>query len=120
MTVCALRAEGARRGESMRIRLALRSRIVAVVGVAAVGLLGVVAPAEAAVSTTPLPPFTQCPAVGASPSCQILLVVDPDGTVSVYSDPSVGDYDGADDTLVGIWNTSGKTVDAVTVTGPGR
>jgi hypothetical protein len=39
--------------------------------------------------------------------------------VTVYSDDTVGDYDGADDTLVGIWNNSSSSVDAVTVTGPG-
>jgi hypothetical protein len=86
---------------------------------AAIALVGAAPFAHAAAGAVPLPPFTQCPAVGASPSCQVLLVVNPDGTVSVYSDPDVGDYDGGDDTLVGIWNMSGKAVDAVTVTGPG-
>lgn len=52
-------------------------------------------------------------------SCGILLVVNGDGTVSVLGDTSVGTYDGADDTLVGIVNESGKPVPAVTVTGPG-
>jgi hypothetical protein len=75
--------------------------------------------AGAAPTHIPLAPFTQCPAVGNSPSCQVLLVINPDATVSVYSDPSVSDYDGADDTLVGIWNDSSSSVDAVTVSGPG-
>jgi hypothetical protein len=64
-------------------------------------------------------PFTQCPPVGASPSCKVLLVVEASGDVSVYDDPSVGDYDGGDDTLVGIVNNSATAVPAVTVTGPG-
>jgi hypothetical protein len=49
----------------------------------------------------------------------VLLVVEASGSVTVYDDSSVGDYDGGDDTLVGIWNNSSKAVDAVTVSGPG-
>src|SRR5262245_38998156 len=91
--------------------------------VAALALIGAGLPlgatAHAATNQIPLPPFHECPAVGASPSCKILLVVNPDSTVSVYGDPSVGDYDGGDDTLVGIWNTSTTPVNAVTVSGAG-
>jgi hypothetical protein len=46
-------------------------------------------------------------------------VVNPDNTVSVYGDPSVGPFDGSDDTLVGIVNDSTAAVKAVTVSGPG-
>jgi hypothetical protein len=74
----------------------------------------------AAVTQIPLTPYSQCPAVGAAPSCSVLLVPEADATVSVYTDPTVGPYDGGDDTLVGIWNANyGKPIDAVTVTGPG-
>jgi hypothetical protein len=72
---------------------------------------------SAAVSTTP--PFAQCPAVGASPSCQILVVVNTDRTVTVLGDPSVGPYDGGDDTLVGVLNNSRAPAQAITVNGPG-
>ncbi len=75
--------------------------------------------ASAAPAVVPIPPFHACPAVGASPSCQIFLVVNPDATVSVWGDPSVGPYDGSDDTLVGVRNDSAQSVDAITVTGPG-
>jgi len=74
------------------------------------------APASAAPPTTP---FTQCPAVGASPSCQILVVINPNRSVSVLGDPSVHVYDGSDDTLVGVVNQSSAPVAALTVTGPG-
>jgi hypothetical protein len=74
------------------------------------------APAHAA--GLPAPPFTQCPAIGSSPSCEILLVVNSDNSVSVESDPSVGSFDGADDTLIGIVNNSRAAVKAVTVSGP--
>jgi PKD domain len=73
----------------------------------------------AAAASAPAAPFNQCPAIGASPGCQILLVVNPDNTVSVYGDSSVGPYDGSDDTLVGIVNDSTSGVKAVTVSGPG-
>jgi Domain of unknown function DUF11 len=73
----------------------------------------------AGAATTPTPPFTECPAIGSSPSCEILLVVNADNTVSVLGDPSVGPYDGSDDTLVGIINDSTAAVKAVTVSGPG-
>jgi lysophospholipase L1-like esterase len=75
--------------------------------------------AHASTGPIPLLPYTQCPAVGASPSCKILLVGEPDSSVTIYEDPSVGDYDGGDDTLVGIKNQSGKPIDSITVTGPG-
>jgi hypothetical protein len=48
-----------------------------------------------------------------------LLVVNPDNTVNVLKDPSVGPFDGGDDTLVGIVNDSSAAVKAVTVSGPG-
>lgn len=73
----------------------------------------------AASAAGPAPPFTQCPNVGQSASCKVLLVVNADTTVSVYDDPAVGDYDGGDDTLVGITNNSNAYIPAVTVTGPG-
>jgi lysophospholipase L1-like esterase len=76
-------------------------------------------PGAAAASSMPTPPFDQCPAIGQSPSCQILLVVNPDQSVSVLGDSSVGPYDGSDDTLVGILNNSSSPITAVTVSGSG-
>lgn len=71
-----------------------------------------------AASGSPSPPFTECPAIGSSPSCEILLVVNPDETISVLGDSSVGPYDGGDDTLVGILNNSTVPISAITVSGP--
>ena len=77
-------------------------------------------PAVAAnAASAPAAPFKQCPAIGASPSCEILLVVNSDSTITVVGDPSVGPFDGSDDTLVGIVNNSAKSVRAITVSGPG-
>ena len=92
----------------------------AVASVFAVGASLAVGPAvPAGAATAPALPFTECPAIGASPSCEILLVVNADNTVSVLGDPSVGPFDGSDDTLVGIINDSTSAVAAVTVSGPG-
>ena len=73
---------------------------------------------QASAASPPSPPFGQCPAIGSAPSCEILLVVNSDGTVSVQGDSSVGPFDGSDDTLVGIVNDSNAAVTAVTVSGP--
>lgn len=83
------------------------------------GAMGGVAASASAASGPVSPPFTECPAVGYAPSCEILLVVNPDQTISVLGDPNVGPYDGGDDTLVGVLNNSGASVSAITVTGPG-
>ena len=103
---------------SPAVRIGLSSSPLIWVTVLAAGLVGLVPtpPANASGNT---PPFTQCPKVGASDSCEILLVVSADRSVSVLGDPSVGPYDGGDDTLVGIQNDSSSEVDAITVTGPG-
>jgi hypothetical protein len=79
-------------------------------------LAGGVAPAAAATSG---PPYSQCPSIGASPSCQLLVVVNADRTVSVVGDPAIRPFDGSDDTLVGVVNHSAAPVSAITVTGPG-
>src|SRR5262245_22957031 len=95
-------------------------RILAVVAAIAATTLSIgVVPADAQAAGVSTPPFTQCPSIGDSPSCEILLVVNADNSVSVVGDPSIGTFDDDDDTLVGIVNNSTSAVDAVTVTGPG-
>ena len=81
-------------------------------------IAGAVVPTGAAYAAAG-PPFTECPAVNFAPSCGIQLQVNADNSVTVAIDPSVGAYDGADDTLIGIVNSSATPVSAVTVTGPG-
>jgi len=68
-------------------------------------------------ASSPRPPFTQCPAVGASPSCAILVVFNADGTTSILTDPSVGPFDRVEDTLVGVQNNSGTTVPNMHISG---
>jgi hypothetical protein len=80
-------------------------------------MLGIAAGTATAASPT-TPPFTECPAIGAAPSCEILLVVNSNDSITVLGDSSVGPYDGSDDTLVGILNNSSNPVGAITVSGP--
>lgn len=71
-------------------------------------------PAQAA---PPAPPFNQCPPVGADTSCAILLVINPDGTVTAVSDPSQGPFDGSEDTLIGVQNNSSTSVPSLHLAG---
>jgi hypothetical protein len=80
-------------------------------------LTGAVSTARAAGSVSP--PFTQCPAINDAASCDILLSVNADNSITVYGDSSQPPYDGSDDTTVGIVNNSASPVNAVTVMGPG-
>jgi hypothetical protein len=54
-------------------------------------------------------PYNECPAIGADPSCAILIDVTTSGA-TVLQDPAQTNnpYDGSDDTLVGILNQTGN------------
>ena len=60
-----------------------------------------------------------CPPVGQSPSCAVLITINPNGSLSVQIDPGIGPYDGVEDTLVGVINNSGATVFGISITGNG-
>jgi len=82
---------------------------------AATGGLLLPAPALAGGPTPPTPPFTECPAIGLDTSCGLLIVVNPNGTTSVFSDPSQQPFDGVEDTLVGVLNNSPGTVQIIPI-----
>jgi hypothetical protein len=114
-----------RGGDRFRIALSMtshrrrvRSHILTVL-LSAMGA-GALSATSAGAATPLAPPYSQCPPIGSAPGCAILLVVNPDRTISVLGDPSVGPYDGSDDSLIGVMNQSPASVDAITVTGPGR
>ena len=65
------------------------------------------------------PPFNQCPSVGGDTSCAILIVFNPDGTVTTVSDPSQGPFDGIEDTLIGVQNNRAKSINGISISGPG-
>ena len=64
------------------------------------------------------PPFNECPRVGSDTSCALLFVINPDGSVSVLTDPSQSPFDTppVDDTLIGVLNESSFTVPSLTLT----
>lgn len=68
------------------------------------------ATSKALAAASPAPPFTQCPPIGSSASCAILIVVNPDNSVSVLGDPGIVPFDGIEDTLVGVQNNSSSSV----------
>src|SRR5450756_1460785 len=73
----------------------------------------------AAAATLPSPPFTQCPAIGSSPSCAVLVVQNADGSIVTLVDPAVGPFDGVEDTLIGFQNNSSSSVSSLPLVGSG-
>jgi RHS repeat-associated protein len=70
--------------------------------------------AAVAAAASPTAPYSECPAVGADTSCGILVQIT-DGGSNTLVDPSQGPYDGADDTLIGVLNSSSTTVSTLTL-----
>jgi RHS repeat-associated protein len=66
-------------------------------------------PRAVAAQAAPSIPFTQCPPVGLNTGCAILVEIT-DAATNVFEDPNQGPYDGVEDTLIGVVNTSGRTV----------
>ena len=67
-----------------------------------------------------LPPvvFSQCPPVGADSGCQFLITVSNSGN-TVQSDPNQGPYENAEDSLIGVVNTSSKPISHIPLSVPG-
>ena len=80
--------------------------------------LAVTAFAVGGASAVPSPPFNECPLIGVSPSCGMLIEFTDSGTKLLF-DTSVKPYDGEEDTLVGVVNDSSQTVNRVTLSGIG-
>ncbi|MGH9072132.1 MAG: hypothetical protein ACRDX8_13445 [Acidimicrobiales bacterium] len=78
----------------------------------------VLAPSPVSASSPPDTPFTECPPIGHDTGCQILLVINADGTVSVYQDHSQHAYEGNEDSLVGVLNNDPNAVSGLQITGP--
>src|SRR3954454_19312250 len=95
-----------------KLRLGLRARL----GIAIlVGVAGSAALVKTTSAATTTPPFHQCPPVGRDTSCQILIVINPDGSITVLQDPTQPAYDGIEDTLVGVQNNSNVAIDKLTI-----
>jgi hypothetical protein len=59
--------------------------------------------------------FSQCPPVGSNLGCSQLVVINANGTATVQTDPAApaNGYDGAEDTLIGVQNNSGRAISSV-------
>jgi hypothetical protein len=66
-------------------------------------------------AANPTPPFRQCPAVGLDAGCAILIVIQPDGSLTILRDASQGPLDGSDDTLIGVQNNSSTTAPSIAI-----
>ncbi|BBP05639.1 hypothetical protein TPL01_17920 [Sulfuriferula plumbiphila] len=64
-------------------------------------------------------PFNQCPVVGYANSCAVLYTFNADGSVSTSVDPSIKSTDNIEDTLAGVMNLSGHSIDFITLSGVG-
>ena len=81
-------------------------------------ILGPTPKSANAIPNVPTPPFTQCPPIGLSASCGVLIEFTDTGT-NIFVDPAVPPFDGIEDTLVGVLNDSSATVPNVTLAGTG-
>lgn len=66
-------------------------------------------------SPTTVAPFNECPQVGADNGCAVLIVLNPNGTVTITGSGQKP-YDNRDDSLVGVLNNSGITASSVALT----
>ena len=82
-------------------------RFISVVGAAA--LLAMATGLSASFAADPTPPFTECPASGHAPSCNVLIVFNADGSVGIFQGQTTR-IDNDEDTLVGVRNSSGTTI----------
>ena len=85
---------------------------------ASIGIAMMLLTAGAAGAQAPLPPFQQCPAIGADTSCAILFVAT-DDRIGCFDDPSQGPFDNIEDTLFGVQNDSTTELCSLTVNGRG-
>jgi PEP-CTERM motif len=60
-----------------------------------------------------------CPAFGTATDCTTVIVIGANGSLNVIAGPGGSTYDGSDDQLVGIYNTSGVPISSVTLNGSG-
>ncbi len=58
-------------------------------------------------------PFNECPSIGNDSGCAYLIILNAASPAQVVANPSVGPYNSHNDSLVGIVNNSGATVNSV-------
>lgn len=73
--------------------------------------------ASAAVIPVAAGSLTECAAVGAAGSCALVYRFNADGSIDTLTDSSVPSTDRVEDTLVGVLNNSGHTIDSLFLDG---
>lgn len=63
--------------------------------------------------------LTQCPIVGSATSCAAVYRFNADGSVDTLVDSSISSTDDLEDTLVGVQNNSGHTINSLSLSGVG-
>ena len=92
--------------------------IVSTVGVLLGGLfVGYAVQPAAATTPSTTAPFNECVPVGADTSCDLLIIINPGGGITVLDDTNQGPFDGGDDTMLGVYNNSGGTVNFIDLAG---
>jgi hypothetical protein len=108
---------GSRRPDARNAPPSVAWRRAAVLGVAGVMTAATAALAmpSPTVRAAPAPPFNQCPGVGLDTSCAILIVIQPDGSLTILRDATQRPIDGSEDTLLGVQNNSAVTVPSISI-----
>jgi hypothetical protein len=89
----------------------IRKLVLALLAVGA--MLALTASAQSTTPPPPSPPFAECPPVGAATTgCNLLIVLNADGTTSILPSGQ-GPYDGSEDATVGVLNNTGFAVPSV-------
>ena len=65
------------------------------------------------------PLFNQCPVVGSALGCAVLYTFNANGSVSTSVDSTILSTDGIEDTLAGVLNLSGHSINFITLSGVG-
>ncbi|HEX4466645.1 MAG TPA: hypothetical protein VH025_05620 [Solirubrobacteraceae bacterium] len=94
----------------------LRSRK-ALAMLATAGAMVLVSFSAAASAAPPATPFAQCPSVGFDSSCAELIVINEQGGVELFADPSQGSFAGLNASLIGVENRSATPVSSVDLKG---
>lgn len=78
--------------------------------------LSTITPAYSGANRTSAP-FNECPAVGSDTSCGVLFVINPDGSITVLTDPNQPPFDTppVEDTLIGVLNESSFPIPSLTL-----
>ncbi len=76
-------------------------------------------PASASIISVAAGSLGACPTVGAATACAVAYRFNADGSVDTLTDSTISSTDGIEDTLVGIINNSGGTLNSLTLNGVG-